>query len=127
MKITRHQFNELIQYITKGVLKEYGELSSSQNSSQDTSNDPGTPDDDTKPKDAMTAGEKSKAERDAKQAHVKQVQQAQRKLDGDKAQQKYFSKQSETNRVSLKNQEKELQKMKGARTTGAISTGSTVG
>ena len=116
MKMTRHQFNELIRYITKGVLKEYGEMSS-----QDTSSDPGMPDDGVKPMDAMTAVEKSKAERDAKQAHVKQVQQAQRKLDGDKAQQKYFAKQSEVNRVSLRNQERDLQKMKGARVSSPVS------
>ena len=116
MKMTRHQFNELIRYITKGVLKEYGEMSS-----QDTSSDPGMPDDGVKPMDAMTAVEKSKAERDAKQAHVKQVQQAQRKLDGEKAQQKYFAKQSEVNRVSLRNQERDLQKMKGARVSSPVS------
>jgi len=130
MKITRSQFNELLRHITKGVLKEYDSMSSSfstSSSSQDTSSDPGIADDGVKPMDAMTAAEKSKAERDARQAHVKQIQQAQRKLDGDKAQDKYFSKQREVNRVSLKNQEKELQKMKGARSTGAITTGSTVG
>ena len=119
MKITRQQFNELVQYITKGVLKEYDSMSSSE---QDTSSDPGIPDDGVKPMDAMTAAEKSKAERDAKQAHTKQVQQAQRKLDGDKAQQKYFAKQSEVNRVSLKSQERDLQKMKGARVSGPVSS-----
>ncbi len=115
MKITRRQFNELIQYIAKGVLKEYASMA------DDQSNDSQSPDDNVKPMDAMTAAEKSKAQRQAKLAHTKQIQQAQRKLDGDKAQDDYFKKQREVNRVSMHKQEQDIQKMKGARVSGPVS------
>ena len=118
MKITHRQLNELIRYITRGVLKEYDSMSSDH---QDSSSDHGSPDDGDKPVDAMTSAEKSKADREQRQAKIAQTQQAQRKLDGDKAQDKYFAKQQEVNRVSIRSQEKALQTMKGARVSSPVS------
>lgn len=60
MKITRKQLDELLQLITKSVLKEYSSMSSTDN--QDA--DPGTADDGVKPQDAMTSMEKSKQKHD---------------------------------------------------------------
>jgi hypothetical protein len=119
MKITKKQLNELLRLITRGVMKEYGSLGSSL--ANDGSGDAGIADDGVKPQDAMTAAEKSKAEREARQAQAAKVKQDQRKLDGDKAQDKYFEKQRQVNRVSIRAQEKNIQKEKGARISSSPS------
>lgn len=116
MKISRKQLDELIRLITRGVLKEYSSMSSSENDAE-----AGSADDGVKPQDAMTSVEKSKAARDAKQAKDAEIKQAQKKLSGDKAQDKYFEKQREVNRVSIRAQEKDIQKQKGARVSSSPS------
>lgn len=114
MKITRRQLDELLRLITKSVLKEYSSMSSSSAST-------GTADDGVKPQDAMTSIEKSKAERDARMAKNIELKQDQRTLQGDKAQDKYFEKQREVNRVSIRAQEKAIQQKKGARVSSTPS------
>jgi hypothetical protein len=119
MKITHRQLNELIRYITRGVLKEYDSMSS--DNSQNPPDTPGSSDTENKPVDAMTSAEKSKADREQRQAKITQTQQAQRELDGTKAQDKYYAKQREVNRVSIRSQEKAIQTMKGARVSAPVS------
>ena len=84
-------------------------------SNSDSSAPTGTSDDGVKSQDAMTSIEKSKAERDARMAKGIELKQDQKTLQGDKAQDKYFEKQREVNRVSIRAQEKAIQQKKGAR------------
>jgi hypothetical protein len=118
MKITRHQLDELIQHITRAVLKEYSSMSSMSSSSSNSSSDTGTADDGVKPQDAQTSVEKAKAERDAKKAQVDKIRTADLDLKGVKTQQDYFLQQAKKNKLDIQAQEKQLQALKG----GAAST-----
>ena len=112
MKITQKQLNELLRLITRGVLKEYGSLGSSL--SGDDGTDPGSADSGTKPDDAKTAYEKSKAEREARKTQQDTIRTAAQDLDSTKKQQSYFQSQTKQNKTAIQAKEKQLQQLKGA-------------
>lgn len=128
MKITRHQLNELIQYITKAVLKEYSSVSSmSSSNSNNNGTDSGTADDGVKPADAQTAAEKAKAQRDAKKTQIDKIRTADLDLKSVKTQQDYYIQQAKKNKLDIQAQEKQLQALKGASpSSSAIPAGGTV-
>ena len=122
MKVTQKQLNELIYLITRGVVKEYGSMTSSQEDDMDS----GVADDGDKPDDAQTAYEKSKAEREARKNKQDQVRTATMDLDSTKKQQSYFNSQTKQNKTAIQAKERKLQLLKGAQGANVITAGGTI-
>lgn len=110
MKISRRQLDELIRFIARKVIAEYGSMSSP----SDDSSDSGTADDGVKPDDAKTSYEKQKAEREARKKQQDLVRTAKMDLDSTKTQQDYFLTQAEKNKKDIDAKQRKLQQMKGA-------------
>ncbi len=125
MKITRHQLDELIRLITKGVLKEWSSLNGDGTDTDDA--DPGSANDGAKPMDAMSSIEKLKAQRDAKKKQQDQVRTADLDLKSTQRQQDYYVQQGKKNKLDIQAKQKQLQALKGATpASAAIPAGGTV-
>ena len=122
MKVTQKQLNELIYLITRGVVKEYGSMTSSQEDDMDS----GVADDGDKPDDAQTAYEKSKAEREARKQRQDSIRTATMDLDSTKKQQSYFNSQTKQNKTAIQAKERRLQSLKGAQGANVIPAGGTI-
>jgi hypothetical protein len=121
MKVTQKQLNELIYLITRGVVKEYG-LMSSQDDEESTQ---GTADTGAKPTDAMTTYEKSKAEREAKKKQQDALRTAKFDLDMTKKQTDYFKAQDKKNTLDIQAKTKNIQQLSGA-PKGIVPAGGTI-
>lgn len=106
----------LIREIVRGVLNEYGTTSLSSTDQTAIANSDPTADPNAKPVDAMTPAEKSKAERDARIKHQKDVKEKEVALDAVKKQKDFYQKSADqSKRFDIPNQTKELQSLKATK------------
>ena len=115
------QLQELVQLITRSVLKEYSMLSTSSSSDKTKVGDSMDQSDSPEP---MTASEKFKADLQAKKDRLQKVRTADMDLKSTKTQSDYFNQQIKQNKLKVIAQQKELQNLKAGKSVSSGGAGS---